>query len=87
MSKREDESNFAIVLNRVKQSFPTAELKEKFLELLTFHINTSDLKWSQVFAELAEIKKEVAISDYTMTQSSLESVFLFFSKQGKKIVE
>lgn len=87
MAKGENENNLTTVLNRVKQSFPTAELKEKFMELLTFHINSSELKWSRVFAELAEIKKEVGISDYTMTQSSLESVFLFFSKQGKKIVE
>lgn len=82
-----DGCDLTTVLNRVRQAFPTAELKERFLELLTFHINSSDLKWSSVFAELAEIKREVGISDYTMTQSSLESVFLFFSKQGRKVVE
>lgn len=86
MAKRDDNEHLTKVIEKVKEAFPTAELKEKFLELLTFHI-TAELKWSNVFAELARIKNEIGISDYTMTQSSLESVFLFFSRQGKKVVE
>lgn len=87
MSKGDENNSTNVVVNRVKQAFPTAELKEQFLELLTFHINSPDLKWSSVFEELASIKREIGISDYTLSQSSLESVFLFFSKQGKKIAE
>lgn len=87
MAKRDDQQHFDLVLKKVLEAFPTAELKEIFLELLTFHINTTDLKWSKVFEELAQMKREIGISDYTMTQSSLESVFLFFSKQGKRMVE
>lgn len=87
MAKRDDEEHLNLVLNKVKEAFPTAELKEVLLDLLTFHINTTELKWSKVFEELAKIKQEVGISDYTLTQSSLESVFLFFSKQGKRVIE
>lgn len=88
MAKRDgDETSFTNVFNRVKTAFPMAELKERFLDLLTFHINSPELKWSEVFEELAKIKREIGIADYTMTQSSLESVFFFFSKQGKRVVE
>jgi ATP-binding cassette subfamily A (ABC1) protein 3 len=87
MAKRDDQDHLNLVLNKVKEAFPFSELKEVLLDLLTFHINTTELKWSKVFEELAKIKQEVGISDYTMTQSSLESVFLFFSKQGKRVVE
>lgn len=83
MSRRDDENHFEAIKNHVHRSFPMAELKERFLGLLTFHINTPELKWSEVFFELAEMKRTIGIRDYTMTQSSLESVFLSFSKQGK----
>lgn len=87
MTHRDDQKIFNEVVNRVRNEFSGAELKEQFMELLTFHIDTPNLKWSKVFEKLAMMKKEIGISDYTMTQSSLESVFLFFSKQGKRVVE
>lgn len=84
MSQRDDEDHFNAIQARVVLSFPMAQLKETFMGLLTFHIDIPELKWSSVFAELAQMKTEMGINDYTMTQSSLESVFLFFSKQGKR---
>jgi ATP-binding cassette subfamily A (ABC1) protein 3 len=87
MSHRDDESHFHEIQTKIQSTFPNAELKERFMGLLTFHINTSDLKWSQVFAELSTMRDSLGISDYTMSQSSLESVFLFVSKQGKRKVD
>ncbi|KAG5679218.1 hypothetical protein PVAND_008802 [Polypedilum vanderplanki] len=84
MSKKEDEEHFRAIESRVMAKFPNAQLKERFMRLLTFHIDIPELKWSEVFAYLARMKEELGIDDYTMTQASLESVFLFFSKRGKQ---
>lgn len=70
------------VENKVLDVFPSAQLKEKYLDILTFHITNTDLKWSEVFSRCAKLKTEVDISDYAVTQMSLEQVFILFSKSG-----
>ncbi|CAG9800232.1 unnamed protein product [Chironomus riparius] len=87
MTNRDDENLFQAIQQRVVLTFPQAQFKERFMGLLTFHIDVPDLKWSEVFGELSKMKTELGINDYTLTQSSLESVFLFFSQQGKRKVE
>lgn len=67
---------------RIKQMFPSTIVKEKYLDILTFHI-TENLKWSDVFSFLSELKNEVGIEYYSLTQTSLEQVFLFFTKAGQ----
>ena len=47
MGRDEEQLAFEIQ-NRVKSSFNSAEVKEKYLDILTFHITNMDLKWSQV---------------------------------------
>lgn len=84
MSNRDDEVQFQKIYNQVMSKFPETQLKERFMGLITFEINLPDLKWSEVFAELSKMKSELDIVDYTLTQSSLEAVFLSFSKSGKR---
>lgn len=70
------------IKNEIKQLFPSAELKEQYLDILTYHIPVMDLKWSEVFGLMAQMKNVMDIDDYSLTQTSLEQVFLFFSKSG-----
>jgi len=78
-----DDTDFQIeIQNRVLEAFPSAELKEKYLDILTFHIDNTDLQWSQVFGMCAQMKEAINISDYSLCQMSLEQVFLLFSKSG-----
>lgn len=67
---------------RVLETFPSAVLKEKYLDISTFHITASNLKWSEIFSAMAQMKQELEIADYALTQTSLENVFLFFTKSG-----
>lgn len=78
---RDDESTTEEIQNRVQQLFRSAQMKEKYLDILTFHI-TDDLLWSDIFAMMAQMKNEMGLSDYALTQTSLEQVFLFFTKSG-----
>lgn len=79
---RDDDDLKNLVKNRVIEAFSSAELKEKYLDILTFHITNTNLKWSDVFANCARMKSEIDISDYALTQMSLEQVFILFSKSG-----
>lgn len=78
---RDDEDVVEDVKTRVNQLFPSADLKERYMDILTFHI-TDDLKWSQIFETMADMKNEIGLADYALTQTSLEQVFLFFTKSG-----
>lgn len=76
------DTDLHIIQNRVHAMFPMAQLKEKYLDLLTFHIASADLKWSEVFGKMTATKAEIPINDFTVTQMSLEQVFLHFTRDG-----
>lgn len=67
------------VISMVKEEFPDSELKEKYMELLTFHTTSTSLKWSEIFEKMNSLKNKAPINDFTATQMSLEQVFLHFS--------
>ena len=49
--------------------------------MLTYIIPTKHIKWSQIFGKLEAAKSKLNIEDYSITQSSLEQVFLQFTKK------
>jgi ATP-binding cassette, subfamily A (ABC1), member 3 len=77
---RDDENLTFEVQNRINFHFPSAQMKEKYIDILTFHIENADLKLSSCFTFMEQLKNEMDISHYTLTQMSLEQVFLHFSK-------
>lgn len=86
--KRDDESELLQINKRIYDLFPMAQLKEKYLDLITFHIPTVTvtLKWSEVFGMMSQLKSENTINDFTVTQMSLEQVFLHFTKEEQSEV-
>jgi len=85
--KRDDESELLQINKRVYELFASAELKEKYMDLITFHVSSTTLKWSEVFEMMSQLKSEHTIKDFTVTQMSLEQVFLHFTKDDKREVE
>lgn len=79
--KRDDESELFQINTRIHELFPTVQLKEKYLDLITFNVSTEKLKWSEVFAVMSRLKAENVVNDFTVTQMSLEQVFLHFTKE------
>ncbi|CAG9810453.1 unnamed protein product [Chironomus riparius] len=75
-----DENLTEKVKQKIVEKFRSAELKENYLDILTYHLKNIDLKYSEVFRKLAEIKNEMGIKDYALTQMSLEQVFLNISQ-------
>jgi ATP-binding cassette, subfamily A (ABC1), member 3 len=82
--KQDDDGIKHQVQNRVHNVFPNAELKEKYMELLTFYISSATLKWSEVFEKMSDLKAELDITDFTVTQMSLEQVFLHFTEEERR---
>ncbi|XP_050098673.1 phospholipid-transporting ATPase ABCA3-like [Anopheles aquasalis] len=64
----------------IEERFPEAELKEAYLESVTYQIPSANTRWSTMFGLMEEAKKVLDIEDYALGQTSLEQVFLFFTK-------
>ncbi|XP_053679934.1 phospholipid-transporting ATPase ABCA3-like [Anopheles nili] len=64
----------------IAHNFSQAVLKEEYHDSLTYHITQSELKWSSMFGLMEDAKKTLDIEDYALGQTSLEQVFLFFTK-------
>jgi ATP-binding cassette, subfamily A (ABC1), member 3 len=48
--------------------------------MMTFVIPGKDIKWSEIFGILEAAKARLNIDDYSIGQSSLEQIFLSFTK-------
>ncbi|KAL3284408.1 hypothetical protein HHI36_018568 [Cryptolaemus montrouzieri] len=64
----------------VEMSFKRVQLREEHQELITYYILDTSMAWSTMFGILERGKKELNIEDYSLGQSSLEQVFLTFTK-------
>ncbi|XP_037030388.1 phospholipid-transporting ATPase ABCA1-like [Bradysia coprophila] len=77
--KRDDESELQQINSRIVNLFPSAQLMEKYLDLITFRILTERLDWGVAFGTMTQLKSEKIIDDFTLNQMSLEEVFLHFA--------
>uniref|UniRef100_A0A914E5T5 ABC transporter domain-containing protein n=2 Tax=Acrobeloides nanus TaxID=290746 RepID=A0A914E5T5_9BILA len=65
----------------VQELFLGSELKEQHLLQLKFELKRNDeTTWSLLFSEMESISSELHIVDYSLSQTTLEQVFLEFSK-------
>ncbi|KAB0796441.1 hypothetical protein PPYR_10502 [Photinus pyralis] len=68
----------------VMENFRSAIIREKHQELLTFYICDKSLPWSKMFGIMERGKQTLNIEDYSLGQSSLEQVFLTFTKHQRE---
>lgn len=69
----------------IRQNFPSAILREKYQELLTYYIADKNIPWSKMFGLMEKGKNFLNIEDYSLGQSSLEQVFLSFTKHQRDV--
>lgn len=50
------------------------------MDILTYQVPSTDIKWSSMFGLMEDAKSRLNINDYTLGQTSLEQVFLYFTK-------
>ncbi len=56
-------------------------LQDIHQRLIHFHVPSEDLPWSKVFGSIEDAKQRLHIVDYSVAQTSLEQIFLNFSRQ------
>ncbi|XP_055602217.1 phospholipid-transporting ATPase ABCA3-like [Uranotaenia lowii] len=66
-------------------TFTGAVLKEEYMDSLSFHVPITDLRWSAMFGLMEANKTRLAIEDYALGQTTLEQVFLFFTKDQRVV--
>ncbi|XP_050094334.1 phospholipid-transporting ATPase ABCA1-like isoform X1 [Anopheles aquasalis] len=79
-TKRDQPQAADEVKSFVMSKFTGAVLKEEYQDSLTFHIARTDQRWSAMFGLMEASKDRLGIEDYALGQTTLEQVFLFFTK-------
>ncbi|GMR43182.1 hypothetical protein PMAYCL1PPCAC_13377, partial [Pristionchus mayeri] len=64
---------------RVMETFPGAVMKEHHLVQMNFQVPTSGT-WSKLFERTEALAEELQFEDYSLSQTTLEQVFLEFSR-------
>ncbi|XP_047389769.1 phospholipid-transporting ATPase ABCA3-like [Sciurus carolinensis] len=71
--KLEDFKNF------ITMTFPDSILKEENQRILNYHVPQKDNCWGKVFGVLEKAKEQFNLEDYSVSQITLEQVFLAFA--------
>ncbi|XP_076054127.1 phospholipid-transporting ATPase ABCA3-like [Oratosquilla oratoria] len=64
----------------VEETFPDCELRDIHRGFLHYHVPAKGLTWSSVFGEMERSRQRLGIEDYSVSQTTLEQVFLTFAK-------
>lgn len=62
------------------ESFPGSTLKDRHEGLVHFHIHTVGATWAIIFGTMERIKVDFDIDDYSVSQTTLEQVFVSFAR-------
>ncbi|XP_032184445.1 ATP-binding cassette sub-family A member 3-like isoform X1 [Mustela erminea] len=70
-------------------TFPDSVLKQENQGILTYYIPSKDKSWGKVFGILEDAKEQFNLEDYSISQITLEQIFLAFAspentEEGKK---
>ncbi|KAK3577511.1 hypothetical protein CHS0354_026468 [Potamilus streckersoni] len=71
----------------IQQNFPEAVLKEYYYNVLQYELKSRTVSLSYLFSKLEEAQKNLGIEDYSVSQNTLDNVFINFVKQQTEIVQ
>jgi ATP-binding cassette subfamily A (ABC1) protein 3 len=71
----------------IKNSFPNSQLKEAYEGFVHIHINETSLSLAQLFRIIETCKQTYSIENYTVSQTTLEQVFLNFARSQIEVDE
>ncbi|XP_072556139.1 phospholipid-transporting ATPase ABCA1 isoform X2 [Paramormyrops kingsleyae] len=64
----------------IKSSFPGIELKERHQNVLQYHLQSQGGSLAHIFSILSSNSKELSVEDYSVSQTTLDQVFVSFAK-------
>jgi ABC-type multidrug transport system ATPase subunit len=66
----------------IRSQFPAAEQVEAYGNKLKYKVNQSGLTLKSLFQVIEQHKAEAEISEYSLGQTTLEQIFIYFAKKG-----
>lgn len=68
----------------IHEAFTGAQLKDEHQNMVHYHISTEGLTWGEVFGKMERNKSRLSVEDYSVSQTSLEQVFLNFARRQRE---
>jgi ATP-binding cassette, subfamily A (ABC1), member 3 len=75
-----DDSRVQRFFSLIETTFPNSELKEAYEGYVHIHVNEGQLSLGALFRIIEGSKQEYSIENYTVSQTTLEQVFLTFAR-------
>lgn len=76
--------NTADLKDFIERSFPGSLLKDEHEGFIHYQLKDSKSSWARVFGILEKAKEQYDIEDYSVSQTTLEQVFLNFARYQKE---
>ena len=67
----------------IERTFSEAVIKDQHQGLVHYQINDKDLSWAKIFGIMERVKVEYDMEDYSVSQTTLEQVFISFARKQK----
>ncbi|XP_070574890.1 phospholipid-transporting ATPase ABCA3-like isoform X2 [Ptychodera flava] len=80
MVKVEPTGDTTAIKEFIASKFPGATLLEEHLGMIQYRIDSTNLSWSYIFGTIEDNKAQFELIDYSVSQTSLEQVFIDFAK-------
>ena len=78
--KQFDENRVGGFFSVLQNSFPNSQLKEAYEGFVHIYVNETNLSLAQLFRVIESCKENHSIENYTVSQTTLEQVFLNFAR-------
>ncbi|XP_045535586.1 phospholipid-transporting ATPase ABCA3-like [Papilio machaon] len=80
------DSNVSRINQHIAEYFKEAKLIETYLGISTYYLKDEDLPWWKIFHIMENARQDLPIEDYSVSQTTLEQVFLGFTRmQGNTV--
>ncbi|CAH2236791.1 jg8550 [Pararge aegeria aegeria] len=76
----ENDHRTETVKNYVQNHYTEPKLMEEYKGLITFYLPDRTMPWSKMFGIMERAKRDLAVEDYSILQTTLEQIFLQFTK-------
>ncbi|BFZ20641.1 hypothetical protein BsWGS_23680 [Bradybaena similaris] len=74
------------IIRFVERNIPEAELKEQHYNIVQYELKTRPVSLAMLFSKLEEAGSNLSIEDYSISQNTLDNVFINFVKQQTELV-
>ncbi|XP_078606520.1 ATP-binding cassette sub-family A member 2-like isoform X1 [Branchiostoma floridae x Branchiostoma japonicum] len=75
------------VVRFFNRTFPEAVMKERHHNMVQYELKSADLSLSFIFSKMEEVQETLRIEDYSVSQTTLDNVFVNFAKKQSDIFD